>query len=109
MPTPPDPLDPLLDRWNETAAPLPGFTHEVWERISRERAREKDAIGLWAAMEVWLSRPPFAALFVVCCALMGLFLAELRVNRIQHEQSAQLVRSYVQLIDPLLATKAEVP
>jgi hypothetical protein len=49
-----------------------------------------------------MSRPPFAALFVASCALLGLFLAEVRVNRQQRERSAEIARSYVQLIDPLL-------
>lgn len=105
MPTPPDPLDSILNRWTETADPLPGFTDEVWDRISDAKTADKGPLGLWAAVDSWLSRPPFAAMFVVCCALMGLFLAELRVNRIQREQSAQLARSYVQLIDPLVATQ----
>jgi len=43
---------------------------------------------------------PFAALFVASCALLGLFLAEVRVNRQQRERSAEIARSYVQLIDP---------
>jgi len=56
----------------------------------------------WEDLDLWLSRPPFAALFVACCALLGLFLAEVRVNRHEREQSALLARSYLQLIDPLL-------
>jgi type VI protein secretion system component VasK len=58
--------------------------------------------GFWAEAAAWLSRPPFAAMFVASCALLGLFLAEVRVNREQREQSSQLARSYLQLIDPLL-------
>jgi hypothetical protein len=41
-------------------------------------------------------------MFVASCALLGLFLAEVRVNRQQRERSTQLARSYVQLIDPLI-------
>jgi len=51
---------------------------------------------------MWFARPPFAAMFVASCALLGLFLAELRVNHQQRERSTQLARSYLQLIDPLL-------
>ena len=46
-------------------------------------------------------------MFVTSCALLGLFLAEVRVNRQQREQSAQLARSYLQLIDPLLRTNPD--
>jgi len=41
-------------------------------------------------------------MFVASCALLGLFLAEVRVNHQQRERSTQIVRSYLQLIDPLL-------
>jgi hypothetical protein len=45
-------------------------------------------------------------MFVASCALLGLFLAEVRVNRLQRERSSQLARSYLQLIDPLLRADA---
>jgi hypothetical protein len=102
MSIPPDPLDPLLDRWKEPSDRSPNLAPEVWRRISHlDSGRD----GVWAEISAWLSRPPFAAMFVACCALLGLFLAEVRVNREQRERSSQLARSYLQLIDPLL--KAE--
>jgi hypothetical protein len=108
MHTPPDPLDPLFDRWKESREPTPNLAPEVWRRIMLAEAREG---GLWAEMTAWLARPPFAAMFVATCALLGLFLAEVRVNREQREHSSQLARSYLQLIDPLLKseTVAKLP
>lgn len=100
MTTPPDPLDPLLDRWTDSREPAPNLAPEVWRRIMLAEAGGRD--GAWAEVSAWLSRPPFAAMFVASCALLGLFLAEVRVNRQQREQSSQLARSYLQLIDPLL-------
>lgn len=97
----PDPLDPLLDHWSETPEPSPRLASEVWRRIAlaeEHRAPE----GFWAGVEAWFSRPPFAVMFVASCALLGLFLAEVRVNQQQRERSTQLARSYLQLIDPLL-------
>ena len=41
-------------------------------------------------------------MFITICGLTGLFFAELRVNSLQRERSAQLARSYLLLIDPLL-------
>jgi len=102
MPPPPDPLDPLLDRWREPSLPAPNLAPQVWRRISLTERGGLQAGGLWSEIDAWLSRPPFAVLFVTCCALLGLFLAEVRVNRMQRENSAQLARSYLQLIDPLL-------
>lgn len=105
MPTPPDPLDPLLDRWTESGEPAPNLAPEVWRRVMLAESGGRD--GFWAEIAGWLSRPPFAAMFVASCALLGLFLAEVRVNREQREHSSQLARNYLQLIDPLLKTDSE--
>jgi hypothetical protein len=102
MPTPPDPLDLLLDRWADPTEAAPNLSPEVWRRIALEERSGRQAAGFWGEAEAWLSRAPFAVLFVTCCALLGLFLAEVRVNRLQRQQGAQLARSYLQLIDPLL-------
>jgi hypothetical protein len=104
MPNPSDPLDPLLDRWKDPSQSRPEFAREVWRRI--ELAEKSRPRGLWDEIDGWLSRPPFAALFVTSCALLGLFLAEVRVNQEQREHSALLARSYLQLIDPLLRADA---
>jgi hypothetical protein len=100
MSTPPDPLDPILDRWSEPGDPTPNLAPEVWRRIAQQESRGHE--GLFSELFEWLSRPPFAAMFVACCALLGLYLAEVRVNREQREHSSQLARSYLLLIDPLL-------
>jgi hypothetical protein len=102
MKPPPDPLDPLLDRWSETPEPSPRLSAEVWRRIALREGSTGTPEGFWAALESWFSRPPFATMFVVSCALLGLFLAEVRVSHLQRERSEQLARSYLQLIDPLL-------
>lgn len=109
MQIPPDPLDPLLDSWKEPDEPQANLAPEVWRRIGLAEKGRSD--GFWAGIDAWLSRPPFAVLFVVSCALLGLFLAEVRVNREQREHSAQLARSYLQLIDPLMKadTVARLP
>lgn len=102
MPSNPDPLDPLLDHWSETPEPSPRLGSEVWRRIALAEETNRATMGFWAGVETWFSRPPFAAVFVAACALLGLFLAEVRVNHEQRERSTQLARSYLQLIDPLL-------
>jgi len=104
MTTPPDPLDPLLDRWSDLPPPPPRLSAEVWQRIAQAEAKPIRPATWWTSVEAWFARPPFAVLFVACCALLGLYLAEVRVNRLESERSAQLARSYLQLIDPLLAT-----
>lgn len=107
MQTPPDPLDKILDRWTEPSGPPPNLAPEVWRRVSHLEGPRAD--GPWASAAAWLCRPPFAAMFVACCALLGLFLAEVRVNRQQREQSEMLARSYLQLIDPLLQESGKRP
>ena len=100
--SPRDPLDPLLDHWSETPEPSPKLASEVWRRIAQAEQPTAKTIGFWAGVESWFSRPPFAAMFVASCALLGLFLAELRLNHEQSQRNTQLAQSYLQLIDPLL-------
>jgi hypothetical protein len=105
MPHPEDPLDPLLDRWQGPSEPGPGLAREVWRRIALAEARETARGGFWAEVDAVFSRTPFAVMFVACCALLGLFLAEVRVNHLQRQRSAELARSYVELIDPLIGAE----
>lgn len=91
-PAPPDPLDPLLDRWGKPPAFRP-LAAEARARL-RTPGREAETIFL---------RPAFAAVFVAACVLLGLFLAEVRVSRLHHDRDAQLLQSYRRLIDPLLS------
>lgn len=104
MSTPPDPLDPLLDRWTDVPEPSARLSSEVWRRIAESEVHHEAPRGFWAGIEAWFSRPSAAIMFVACCALLGLFLAEVRVSQLQRERSAQLARSYLQLIDPLLTS-----
>lgn len=103
-PSPDDPLDPLLDRWASTPEPSPRLAAEVWQRIATGEAQARRERGPWASFELWLERPIFAIGFVAACALLGIFLAEIRIGHVQRERNAQLARSYLQLIDPLVAT-----
>lgn len=75
---------------------------EVWRRI-----READSAGRTSPgrfrLEMAFARPSFAAAFVTACILAGLFLAEMRLTRLEVTRNAQLARSYLRLIDPLIA------
>ncbi|HWA84862.1 MAG TPA: hypothetical protein VG710_01455 [Opitutus sp.] len=102
MNSPPDPLDPLLNHWSNPPEAPPRLASEIWRRIALAEEQQLRPRGFWAGVETWFGRPPFAVVFVTACALLGLFLAELRVNHEQSQRSAQLARSYLQLIDPLL-------
>ena len=102
MPPPPDPLDPLLSSWSEIPDASPRLTSEVWRKIAVAESEQNESAGWWQQIETWFSRPSFAVMFVALCALSGLFFAELRVSSLQRERSAQLARSYLLLIDPLL-------
>lgn len=109
MTTPPDPLDPLLDRWNRIPDPPSRLAAEVWRRIAHSAEESAPPLPWWTPVEAWFARPPFAILFLCSCALLGLFLAEVRLNRLESDRSAQLARSYLQLIDPLLAIRDNTP
>jgi len=105
MHTPHDPLDPLLERWRGAPPPLPGpLSSEVWRRIAV--AETPAPPGLLARIEAAFARPSFAVAFVAACVLFGLFMAEMRLSRLQAERNTQLARSYLHLIDPLLDNTA---
>ncbi len=105
-PPPDDPLDALLDRWSSIPPPSPHLSAQVWQRIatSQEGTWDPAGRGPWVTFTTWLERPVFALGFVAACALLGLFLAEVRVGQLHQDRNAQLAKSYLQLIDPLLST-----
>lgn len=100
-----DPLDDLLDRWHLPSGPTPDVRAEVRHEIARCRAAERN--GWRTRLEQAFSRPSFAITFIAACVLLGLFLAEARVSRQHALYGAQIARSYVQLIDPLLAAETQ--
>lgn len=104
MPTPHDPLDPLLERWRDATPPLAPLAPDVWRRIAAAESAPPSQ-GWLARLLGDFARPAFAAMFVAACALLGLFLAEVRLSRLQAERNAQLAKSYLRLIDPLLVTE----
>ncbi len=102
--SPRDPLDDLLDRWQPPAGQLPDLRAEIRREIARSRTHVPQS--LWQKLEEAFSRPSFAITFVAACVLLGLFLAEARVSRQHALYGAQIARSYVQLIDPLMPAEA---
>lgn len=102
-----DPLDELLDR-RGSAPPPDDIDRVVWRRIALLQRKETPP-GLWPTLDAWFSRWSVATLFLVSCALIGLFMAELRVNQRERERNAQLTRSYLVLINPLLQAPATKP
>lgn len=107
MTSPPDPLDGLLDRWQQTPTPPSNLAPEVWRRIAVAESRAETP-GLFARIETAFSRPSFATAFVTVCVLLGLFLAQMRLSRLEAAHSAQLAQSYLRLIDPLIS-QTDVP
>ncbi len=104
MMPPDDPLQPFVEQLRRATPPQPAsVTREVWLRVARA---ERGAGTRWSRLldriEAAFAQPAFAAAFVVACGLCGLFLAEVRASRSRAEQSAQIERHYLQLVDPLL-------
>ncbi len=85
---------------------VPDLHRQIRQSIAATRATERD--GWRTRLETVFARPSFALTFVVACILLGLFLAEARVSRLHAAYGAQIARSYVQLIDPLYGTNAQV-
>ena len=99
MPSPRDPLDPLLENWRDAPPPAGTVAPEVWRRIAAAKVRKERADWL-VQLEAVFVRPSFAFVFVTACVLLGLFLAEARVSRLQAERNVQMARQYLRLIDP---------
>ena len=99
-------LDALLDAWDVQLKPTHSLSVEVWRRIALSESKKPT---LWEQINVWLSRPSLAVLFVTSCAVVGLLFAEIRVHNQQHDQNIALARSYLQLIDPLLKADTKTP
>lgn len=101
MPTdPPDPLDELLALNHETPT-LDPLQPDVWRRISLTADPTEEAKVI-PMINSWFARWPFAALFVASCALIGGLWAQVQANKVERQRSAQVVHSYMVLIDPLL-------
>jgi hypothetical protein len=95
-----DPLDELLDRWQVPTREVPDLKPLIRREIAAAAApSRRDWI---ARLDLAFARPSFAMLFIAACVLLGLFLAETRVAHLHAKYGAQVARSYVQLIDPLL-------
>jgi hypothetical protein len=101
--TPREPLDELLARWNPPPGVMPDLRAEIRRELARARAVDR---GTWfSRLDSAFSRPSFAIAFISACVLLGLFLAEARVTQLHARYGAQVARSYVQLIDPLLESQ----
>jgi hypothetical protein len=98
MNTPPekDPLDSLLDRWNDVPRLAPGLRGEVWRKLSSSQ----EAAPVWQRIEALFGTRGFAYAFVCACLLGGLFAAELRLSQLHRERGKELAKAYVRLIDP---------
>jgi hypothetical protein len=103
--SPHDPLDDLLDRWQPPANAVPDLRAEIRHQIAVATLTERS--GWLSRLEDVFARPSFAVAFVAACVLLGLFLAEARVSRLHAAYGAQIARSYVQLIDPLVVASAK--
>lgn len=99
----PDPLDAALEALRASTPTQPeSVQHEVWRRIAHgENATPAAPLPWWHRLEAAFARPAFAAAFVAACLLLGLFLAEMRLTRLQAERTAALEQSYLRLVDPL--------
>ncbi|MDQ8202266.1 hypothetical protein [Pelagicoccus sp. SDUM812003] len=95
-------LDELLAAWDDASIEHPRLGQRVWSRIANEDQDSTALPGFFQLVSSILSRPIYAAAFVVGCVLLGLLLAEVRVSQRQVERGEQLAESYKQVIDPLL-------
>ncbi len=97
-----DPLNQLLNGWSDAPLEHPRLRQRVWSRIVNEEEPAPALPSFFQLAHSLLSRPAYAAAFVVGCVLFGLLLAEVRVANQHARRGEQLAESYKQVIDPLL-------
>ncbi|MDQ8181371.1 hypothetical protein [Pelagicoccus sp. SDUM812005] len=95
-------LDRDLELWQDVDIKHPRLNARVWARVANEDREPAALPNFFRLAQSILSRPVYAAVFVVSCVLGGLLLAELRVAQQQVERGEQLAESYKQVIDPLI-------
>lgn len=100
MPQEPDPLHTLLDQWKADPSDR-SLASEVWRELEHRDALSRRTT-LLGRLEAVFARPSFSIVFVISCVLLGLFLAEVRVAKLQSARSTALAQSYIELINPLL-------
>jgi hypothetical protein len=101
----PDPLDAAFEVLRTSTPAQPeSVQHEVWRRIAHgEGTSPAETVPWLHRLETVFARPAFAAVFVAACLLLGLFLAEVRLTRLQAERTAALEQGYLRLIDPFFS------
>jgi hypothetical protein len=99
----PDPLNTLLDQWKTDPAGR-SLASDVWRELEHRDALSRPT-RLLDRLETIFARPSFSIVFVISCVLLGLFLAEVRVAKLQSARSTALAQSYIELINPLLETE----
>ena len=95
-----DELDALFEQWQNVPATDPQLKHRVWTRIAAGDSRPNQALthrlsALWRM----LSHPLGAAVFVTASVVLGIVIAELRVNHVKDLRTEELARNYIQLIE----------
>ncbi len=111
MSTPPGPdephdrLDVIMEDLRETPETPSSIQREVWHRIALAEtdAAPASAGGWLTSLSQIFARPSFAVTFVAACGMLGLFLAEQKVAKSEAARSTQIARSYLMLINPLVA------
>ena len=107
MNLPLDPLDELLNQCASAPEPPAQLAQKIHRQIAAQPATPSPS---WVArLDVVFARPSFAVAFVAACMLLGLFLAEARLSRWHAARGAEIARSYVQLIDPILQSTPPPP
>jgi len=103
----PDPrLRQVLNAWQVSPPPAPGFNAAVWKRISDHE--ERAAGGIWATLREWLfvqlPKPAYASALLVVTAILSVTAAHLRADHRREQYRLDSARQYLASIDPMTMT-----
>lgn len=102
-----DELDVLLDQWRNTPEPDPQLKQRIWARIAAQDGA--NAASGWRLGKLLrpFAQPLGATAFVAICILLGIAVAELRLNRMQKDRTEAYAKNYMELIESQMPLEQE--
>jgi hypothetical protein len=90
-------LDEIIREWDMEIPSNPNLESAVFRQIQKDHAQARC---FWSYS--CLNSPAIAALFLVCCSLSGVLMAQFSAPKPQLVVSEKMAARYIQHIDPII-------